>query len=131
MTIDPSQFPEDIGALKATLIAEASRAAHIAAELAQARAKASDDAALIAHQKLQIEKLKRELYRPRSERTSRRYASGSRRFSLAAPIRLYLNFDRDGRPRTAYSLRHTYICLRLLQEPTSIRSLRTAAPVRR
>jgi hypothetical protein len=39
--------------------------------LAQARAKASDDAALIAHQKLQIEKLKRELYGPRSERTSR------------------------------------------------------------
>jgi len=23
--------------------------------------------------------------------------------------------DRDGRPRTAYSLRHTYICLRLLE----------------
>ena len=26
-----------------------------------------------------------------------------------------LRFDRDGRPRTAYSLRHTYICLRLLE----------------
>ena len=25
-----------------------------------------------------------------------------------------LRTDRDGRPRTAYSLRHTYICLRLL-----------------
>jgi transposase len=71
MTIDPSQLPNDIAALKAALIAEASRAAHIAAELAQARAKASDDAALIAHQKLQIEKLKRELYGPRSQRTSR------------------------------------------------------------
>jgi transposase len=78
MTRDPSQLPNDIDALKATLIAElreraveASRAAHIAAELAQARAKASDDAALIAHQKLVIEKLKRELYGPRSERTSR------------------------------------------------------------
>ena len=71
MTIDPAQLPNDIGALKAALIAEASRAAHIAAELASARAKASDDAALIAHQKLQIEKLKRELYGPRSERTSR------------------------------------------------------------
>jgi transposase len=71
MTVDPSQLPNDIDALKAALIAEASRAAHIAAELAQARAKASDDAALIAHQKLQIEKLKRELYGPRSERTSR------------------------------------------------------------
>jgi transposase len=71
MTVDPSQLPDDIGALKAALITEASRAAHIAAELAHARAKASDDAALIAHQKLQIEKLKRELYGPRSERTSR------------------------------------------------------------
>jgi integrase len=26
-----------------------------------------------------------------------------------------LKIDRDGRPRTAYSLRHTYICLRLLE----------------
>ena len=59
MTRDPSQLPNDIDALKATLIAElreraveASRAAHIAAELAQARAKASDDAALIAHQSI-------------------------------------------------------------------------------
>jgi integrase len=26
-----------------------------------------------------------------------------------------LHVDRDGRPRTAYSLRHTYICLRLLE----------------
>jgi integrase len=26
-----------------------------------------------------------------------------------------LRTDRDDRPRTAYSLRHTYICLRLLQ----------------
>ncbi len=26
-----------------------------------------------------------------------------------------LKFDREGRPRTAYSLRHTYICLRLME----------------
>ncbi len=26
-----------------------------------------------------------------------------------------LRFDREGRPRTAYSLRHTYICLRLME----------------
>ena len=26
-----------------------------------------------------------------------------------------LRADRDGRPRTTYSLRHTYICLRLLE----------------
>ena len=36
-----------------------------------ARAKASDDAAVIAHQRLQIEKLTRQLYGPRSERTVR------------------------------------------------------------
>jgi transposase len=64
MTRDPSQLPNDIDALKAAL-------AQIAADLASARAKASDDAALIAHQKLVIEKLKRELYGPRSERASR------------------------------------------------------------
>jgi transposase len=78
MTLDPSQLPDDIAALKAALIdenrgrvVEASRAALIAAELAHARAKASDDAALIAHQELQIEKLKRQLYGPRAERTAR------------------------------------------------------------
>ena len=26
-----------------------------------------------------------------------------------------LKFDRDGRARTAYSLRHTYICMRLME----------------
>jgi hypothetical protein len=26
-----------------------------------------------------------------------------------------LKFDREGRPRTAYSLRHTYICPRLME----------------
>src|SRR5271155_3433585 len=71
-------LPDDIVALKAALIAErgeriaeAARTAHAEAELAVARAKASDDQALIAHQQLRIEKLTRELYGPRSERTSR------------------------------------------------------------
>ena len=71
-------FPNDIEALKAALvaergerIAEAARAAHTEAELAVARAKASDDQALIANQQLRIEKLTRQLYGPRSERTSR------------------------------------------------------------
>src|SRR5271165_6450139 len=71
-------FPNDIAALKAALAAardrhiiEAARAAYAEAELAVARAKASDDQALIAHQRLRIEKLTRELYGPRSERTSR------------------------------------------------------------
>ena len=64
-------LPDDIDALKTALIAEAARAAYAEAELAVARAKASDDQALIAHQQLRIEKLTRELYGPRSERTSR------------------------------------------------------------
>jgi transposase len=60
---------DDIEALKAALlvaqdklVAEASRAVHAEAELAAARAKASNDQALIAHLKLQIEKLNRDRY---------------------------------------------------------------------
>ena len=40
------------------------------AEAAAARAQRSDDQALIAHLKLQIEKLNRDRYGPRSERTA-------------------------------------------------------------
>jgi transposase len=71
-------LPDNIEALKAALvaargahIAEAARATQAEAELAVARAKASDDQALIAYQQLQIKKLTRQLYGPRSERTSR------------------------------------------------------------
>ena len=71
-------LPEDIEALKSALIAErdkrideAARAARAEADLAVAKAKASDDAAVIAHQRLQIEKLTRQLYGQRSERTVR------------------------------------------------------------
>src|SRR3954452_20619809 len=63
--------PEDIDALRAALIAERVRTAQVEAELAVAQAKTSDDAAVIAHQRLQIEKLRRQLYGPRSERTVR------------------------------------------------------------
>lgn len=66
-----SSLPDNIEALKTALMAEAARAAYAEAELAVARAKASDDQALIAHQQLRIEKLSRQLYGPRSERTSR------------------------------------------------------------
>src|SRR5712691_8695762 len=67
----PGSLANDIDALKAALLAETARAAQAEAELAVARAKASDDQALIAHQQLRIEKLTRQLYGPRSERTSR------------------------------------------------------------
>lgn len=70
--------PDDIGALRAALTAalaraedEAARAALVEAELAVARAKASDDAALIAHQDLTIRKLQRALHGQSSERAAR------------------------------------------------------------
>jgi transposase len=71
MDSGPGALPDDIEALKAALVAESARAAHAEAELAVARAKTSDDQALIAQQQLRIEKLTRQLYGPRSERTSR------------------------------------------------------------
>src|SRR5882757_1884175 len=68
----------DIKVLKAALaaahdkvVAGESRAVHAEAELAVARAQAADDQALIAHLKLQIEKLNRDRFGPRSERTAR------------------------------------------------------------
>src|ERR1700726_4232171 len=56
--------PDDIDALKAALVAAR-------AEVAIVRAQQSDDQALIAHLKLQIEKLNRDRYGQRSERTAR------------------------------------------------------------
>jgi transposase len=67
----PEDLPDDVAALRAALIAERERMARVAAELAIAKAKTSEDEALIAHQRLQIEKLTRQLYGPRSERTAR------------------------------------------------------------
>ena len=64
-------LPDDINALKAALASERAKALDIAAELAVARAKASEDSALIAQQKLQIAKLQRQIYGQRSERSSR------------------------------------------------------------
>src|SRR3954453_8164627 len=64
-------LPEGIDALRTALLVERARAARVEAELAVAQAKTSDDAAVIAHQRLQIEKLRRQLYGPRSERTVR------------------------------------------------------------
>jgi len=61
----------DIEALRAALAAERDRAQRIEAELALARAQLADDAATIAHQKLEIAKLNRRIYGPRSERTAR------------------------------------------------------------
>ena len=64
-------IPDDIDALKAALIAE--RAKRIAAQAlaAAVQAKLSEDQALIAHMKLQIEKLRRAIFGQRSERSVR------------------------------------------------------------
>lgn len=57
MATDAEPLPDDIDTLKA--------------ELAAARAPASEDQALIAHQQLQIAKLRHQLYGQRSERGAR------------------------------------------------------------
>jgi transposase len=71
VTKTPDDLADKIVALEAVLVAERERAARVEAELAVAKAKASEDAALIAHQRLQIAKLTRQLYGPRAERTAR------------------------------------------------------------
>ena len=77
MDADLGALPDDIDALKAVLTAEHARMREVvaerdvgAAELAVARAKASEDLALIAYQKLRIAKLERQIYGPRSERSA-------------------------------------------------------------
>jgi transposase len=69
---------DDIERLKAELAAalmarasETERAARVEAEFALARAKMAEDAATIARQNLEIAKLRRQIYGPRSERTAR------------------------------------------------------------
>jgi transposase len=71
--MDPARgaLPDDIAALKAALANERAKALDIAADLVVARAKASEDSALIAQQKLRIAKLEHQIYGQRSERSSR------------------------------------------------------------
>jgi transposase len=64
-------LPDDVEALNTALIAERERRLVAEADAVNAKAKASDDRAQIAHLKLQIEKLRREIYGPRSEGTAR------------------------------------------------------------
>jgi hypothetical protein len=64
MSAGPEALPDDIETLQAALIVAR-------AEAAVARARQSDDQALIAHLRLQIEKLNRDRYGPRSERSAR------------------------------------------------------------
>jgi transposase len=62
---------EENAALKAALSAAEAKRLEAAAELAVARAKASEDASLIAQQTLRIAKLERQVYGQRSERSAR------------------------------------------------------------
>ncbi len=78
MMLDESRLPDDVAALKAAVLemreryrqAEA-RAAQAEAEAARALAVNSNADALIAHLKLEIEKLRRALYGNGSERKAR------------------------------------------------------------
>jgi transposase len=68
----PAQaVPEDVEALKAALIFARAELASERAMAAAARAELSADQAVIALLKLQIEKLRREIYGPRAERSAR------------------------------------------------------------
>ncbi|HET8728348.1 MAG TPA: IS66 family transposase [Alphaproteobacteria bacterium] len=66
-----SGSPTEIDALKAALAAAEARATAAEARAARVAAEASSAAALIAHLKLEIEKLRRALYGQRSERKAR------------------------------------------------------------
>src|SRR5271165_7503488 len=71
MDADRDAVPDDIAALKEALAVERAKALEVVAELTVARAKASEDMALIAQQKLRIAKLERQVYGQRSERSAR------------------------------------------------------------
>jgi transposase len=71
MQTAPAALPDDIDALKAALLAARVELAQVRAEAAVAAADLTALTALIAHQKLMIEKLKRDKFGPSSERTAR------------------------------------------------------------
>jgi integrase len=58
----------------------------------------------------------------------RLFPKSQRELMNAVLAELGMKTDREGQRRSAYSLRHTYICFRLLEAPTSMQSRRTAAP---
>ena len=71
MEADRAAMSAELSSLREALAAERAKGLEVSAELAVARAKGSQDDALIAHQKLQIAKLTRQIYGQRSERSSR------------------------------------------------------------
>ena len=78
MDADLEALPEDVEALKTALLAARTRERKVvadldtvAAELAVAKAVRSEDLALIAHQKLRIAQLERQIYGQKAERSAR------------------------------------------------------------
>jgi transposase len=71
MDSDRNALPDDVDGLKDALLVERARAFEVTAELMVARARAAEDVALIAQQKLRIAKLERQVYGQRSERSAR------------------------------------------------------------
>jgi transposase len=71
VTLPPDDLPSDLASALAALRSEREARLQAEAAAASARAKLSDTEALIAHLQLMIEKLKREKYGQRSERTAR------------------------------------------------------------
>ena len=78
MDADLEALPDDVEALRTALLTARANNREIladrdavVAELAVAKAMRSEDQALIAHQKLRIAKLERQIYGPRSERSVR------------------------------------------------------------
>lgn len=71
MTLQPDDLPSDLASALTALRAEREARMRAEAVAASVQAKLSDTEALIAHLQLMIEKLKREKYGQRSERTAR------------------------------------------------------------
>lgn len=71
MTLKPDDLPSDLVSALAALQTEREARLQAEAVAASVQAQLSDNEALIAHLELRIEKLKRELYGQRSERTAR------------------------------------------------------------
>ncbi|MEQ1956739.1 IS66 family transposase, partial [Mesorhizobium sp. CN2-181] len=71
MMLQPDDLPSDLASALTALRAERDARKQAEAVAASAQAKLSDTEALIAHLQLMIEKLKREKYGQRSERTAR------------------------------------------------------------
>ena len=71
MSTTQESLPDDIGALKAALAAERIARQDAEAELAAVQAKLAEDQAVISRLKLEIAKLNRRQFAPRSERATR------------------------------------------------------------